>query len=59
MNSTSFGSGLRRDSESPDLHLPGIDDEDGDVLTGEDIFGDDDIDDDDDEGGEVCRLDKF
>ena len=45
---------MLRDSQSPELHLPGIDDEDGDVLTGEDIFGDDNGDGDDD--GEVCMY---
>ena len=41
--------GVRRDSQSSDLHS--LDAEDGDVLSGEDIFGEDDNGDE----GEVCK----
>ena len=41
--------GVRRDSQSSDLHS--LDAEDGDVLSGEDIF----VEDDNGEGEEVCK----
>ena len=42
--------GVRRDSQSSDLHS--LDAEDGDVLSGEDIFGSED---DNGDEGEVCK----